>query len=71
MFGNINLVDISDQLFNYPVPLFTSKPPIAIFTSGLKPKERLEKFKKEFNRSLYNLSQASGTNDYFQYCLSN
>ena len=31
MIGNIKLVDISDQLFNYLLPIFKNKPPIAIF----------------------------------------
>ena len=31
MIGNIKLVDISDQLFSYLLPIFTKKPPIAIF----------------------------------------
>ena len=31
MIGNIKLVDISDQLFSYFLPIFAKKPPIAIF----------------------------------------
>ena len=31
MIGNIKLVDISDRLFNYLLPIFAKKPPIAIF----------------------------------------
>ena len=31
MIGNIKLVDISDRLFSYYLPIFAKKPPIAIF----------------------------------------
>ena len=31
MIGNIKLVDISDRLFSYFLPIFVKKPPIAIF----------------------------------------
>ena len=31
MIGNIKLVDISDRLFSYLLPIFAKKPPIAIF----------------------------------------
>ena len=31
MIGNIKLVDISDRLFHYLLPIFAKKPPIAIF----------------------------------------
>ena len=57
MLGNISLVDISDRLYNYnpnlgwPWSLFATyyyKQPIAIFTSGLDPKERQEQFKIQF-----------------------
>jgi hypothetical protein len=31
MIANIKLIDISDRLFNYLLPIFANKPPIAIF----------------------------------------
>ena len=31
MIANIKLIDISDRLFNYLLPIFGNKPPIAIF----------------------------------------
>ena len=45
-------MDISNRLFNNYFPKKNYHRPIATFTSGLKPKERQDKFKKYFNNNI-------------------